>query len=428
MKTAVEDTREYRMTSIGELPSDWNIVTLGECHSGHKSNINPQDYPDEIFEYYSIPAFQEGEHPVVVEGRKILSQKIIVENNTVLFGKLNPRVEKVWRVQSSSESRKIGSTEWLPIAPVKGVDSSFIYFLEYSSFVMPVAQALVSGSTPSRQRVDPSAFYKIVVPSPPLPEQKKIAAVLSAIQEAKEKTENVISALKEMKRSMMKHLFTYGAVPIDDVGTVKLKETEIGVMPEHWMVARFGDVVDIAQGQVDPRITPYRDMLHIGPENIQSGTGRILAPQTAKSLNLISGKYYFASGSILYSKIRPYLKKAAIAPFEGICSADMYPLTSKPQSLLDEFLYHYLLTDRFTEQAISYQNRTGIPKINRLQLNAIPIPLPTYTEQLSIAETLSTIDAKIQIEDIKINSLNALFNTLLSLLMTGKLRVNHLEI
>src|SRR4030095_576628 len=146
-----------------------------------------------------------------------------------------------------------------------------------------------------------------------------------------------------------------------------MKETEIGPVPAHWDIDRFGNRVTTVSGQVDPKIEPYSKMLHIGPENIEEGTGRILNPKLAEELGLISGKYLFGPTDVLYSKIRPYLRKAALPPFEGICSADMYALQPK-NSLCRNYLYCWLFSESFTLQAISYQSRTGIPKINREQL------------------------------------------------------------
>jgi type I restriction enzyme S subunit len=76
----------------------------------------------------------------------------------------------------------------------------------------------------------------VQIPLPPLEEQKAIAGILSTVQSAIEKTEKVINALKNLKKSMMKHLFTYGPVAEEEAEKVELKETEIGPIPKHWEV------------------------------------------------------------------------------------------------------------------------------------------------------------------------------------------------
>ena len=180
----------------------------------------------------------------------------------------------------------------------------------------------------------------------------------------------------------MRHLFTYGAVSVTKAEDVILKETVIGLFPDNWNIVRFEEAVTIKSGQVDPKKYPYSKMLNVGPENIEVGTGRILNAKSAEELKLISGKYLFAKNDVLYSKIRPYLRKAAFATFDGICSADMYAMTS---DVLDhQYLLTWLLSDPFTTQAVSYQSRTGIPKINRKQLGSTFIPIPPKQEQQAI--------------------------------------------
>ncbi len=414
-------------TEIGLVPSSWEVETLKNINQGDKKNINPLIYPNEEFEYYSIPAYQEHRKPILEKGKNILSQKIVVNDGSVLFGKLNPRVEKVWLIKSNSPLRKIASTEWIPIFPNKTVDSDYLYFAEWSKYVMPITKGLVTGSTPSRQRVNPKAFYEIQIPLPPLSEQKKITYVLSAVQEAKEKTEAVIEATKELKKSLMKYLFTYGPVPVEEAEKVKLKETEIGMMPKDWEIKKMGEITDIQSGQVNPTEEPYGAMLNIGPENIEEGSGKIISPKTAKELRLISGKYLFTESYVLYSKIRPYLRKALLPNFEGICSADIYPLKPNISLIKRTYLFNYLLTDIFTMQAITFQSRTRIPKINRAQLNSILIPLPKLQLQENIVNILLGVDMKINVEQNKKQALDSLFKSLLNNLMTGKLRVNNLE-
>ncbi len=162
-------------------------------------------------------------------------------------------------------------------------------------------------------------------------------------------------------------------------------------------------------------------MIHIGPENIESDTGRLLLSKTAKELGLRSGKYLFHDRHILYSKIRPYLNKVTLPSFSGICSADMYPLQSKSDDLIREFIFYFLLSEKFVSQAVSFQTRTGIPKINRQQLGSTLLPIPPKDEQQQISKILSVCDRKIQALEKEIALTDELFHAMLEQLMTGKI-------
>ncbi|MCG8557124.1 MAG: restriction endonuclease subunit S [Proteobacteria bacterium] len=158
-------------------------------------------------------------------------------------------------------------------------------------------------------------------------------------------------------------------------------------------LVQLGDVIDVASGQIDPREEPYCDMPHVGGDNIKSGTGELFNLRTARELNLISGKYVFGPDDVLYSKIRPALNKVALPDFEGICSADMYPLRPHPERMHRRFLAYLLRHDQFLSFAAKHSSRTNIPKLNRPALLSFEFRLPPLPEQRRIAEILDKADA-----------------------------------
>lgn len=169
-------------------------------------------------------------------------------------------------------------------------------------------------------------------------------------------------------------------------------------MREGWRQAALGEAVRIASGQVDPKDEAIANYLSVGPDNLVIGGG-IDKPslKTAKELGQISGKYAFDENSILYSKIRPNLNKAGLPDFKGICSADMYPMWVRDPRKFDRFFIYYVLTsERFVANAASRSFRTGLPKINREDLESIEIALPPLPEQRKIAEILRSWDAALE--------------------------------
>ncbi|SRR6266496_500342 len=153
----------------------------------------------------------------------------------------------------------------------------------------------------------------------------------------------------------------------------------------------LGQLVDILARQVDPRLPSYKHLPHIGGENIESKTCRLGAFHTAEEDQITSSNYLFDPGVILYSKIRPYLRKVAFVDFRGLCSADIYPLSVISDKLLPRFLVWSLVAPPFTEFAKAKSGRARMPKINRSELFSYELPFPDKTEQQYIVNYLDSI-------------------------------------
>jgi type I restriction enzyme S subunit len=146
---------------------------------------------------------------------------------------------------------------------------------------------------------------------------------------------------------------------------------------------------------VDPRNPPYCDLPHVSGEDIESGTGKLLPLHTAAEDGMTSGKYVFDPGVVLYSKLRPYLRKVAVADFRGLCSADMYPLVFDRERVFLDYAKFCLLADDFTSYAVEASARARMPKLNREQLLAYEFPLPSLAEQERIAGELTAAMAAV---------------------------------
>ena len=206
------------------------------------------------------------------------------------------------------------------------------------------------------------------------------------------------------------------------------KQTEVGVIPEDWKLRPMLSAVRVANGQVDPKLEPYRSMILVAPDHIEGGSGRLLKKETAGDQSAISGKYVFTRGDIVYSKIRPRLKKAILAEFDGLCSADMYPL--KPAvDVSAGFVLAAILGHQFSKYAESVSVRSGMPKINRSELAEYEIALPpTKAEQEVIAEALSDADALIESLEQLLVKKRQIKQGAMQELLTGKKRLPGFEI
>ncbi len=201
------------------------------------------------------------------------------------------------------------------------------------------------------------------------------------------------------------------------------KQTEVGVIPEDWEVRPLLSALRVASAQVDPKKEPFRSMILVAPDHIQSGSGRLLKKRTAGDQAAISGKYVFAAGDIVYSKIRPYLRKAIPANFVGLCSADMYPLKSA-SDVSSGFMFAVILGKHFSDYAESVSVRSGMPKINRTELAEYSVALPpTKPEQEVIADILSAIDTELTTLQSKLSKARQIKQGMMQELLTGKTRL-----
>lgn len=200
------------------------------------------------------------------------------------------------------------------------------------------------------------------------------------------------------------------------------KQTEAGVIPEAWEARPLLSVVRLANGQVDPTVEPYKSMPLIAPDHIESGTGTLLKIQTAEEQGAISGKYLFSSGDIIYSKIRPYLKKVVYVDFVGLCSADMYPMTPIP-GVSANFVLPVLLGHKFSSYAETVSVRSGMPKINREELACFSIALPPTEEQERIGSAFSDMDALISSLNQLIAKKRDIQQAAMQQLLTGQRRL-----
>ena len=166
---------------------------------------------------------------------------------------------------------------------------------------------------------------------------------------------------------------------------------ELWRVPSGWSWALFADVARIAQDLAAPN--EVMDLPHIAPNHMESGTRRLLSYSTVREDRVISAKQRFFPGQILYSKIRPYLRKAVAVDFVGVCSADVYPIS--PNDAVDRnYLLFWLASEDFKLIVQPHQGRTLLPKINQVGLSGTPVPVPPLAEQRRIVAKLDVLTAR----------------------------------
>jgi type I restriction enzyme S subunit len=274
------------------------------------------------------------------------------------------------------------SPAYVVARPYPGVEPRYFAALFRTDDYMAEIDSASRGIVKDRNRLYWDQFKQMQSPCPPLAEQAAIVKFLDWANGRLDRTirakRKVIALLMEQKQVIVRRAITHG---LDSSALMKSTGVPwLGDIPRHWSIKRFKFLAKINSGQVDPRKFPYRDMVLIAPNHIESGSGRLRSQQTAAEQGADSGKYLVSRGQIVYSKIRPNLRKAIISPSDCLCSADMYPITPKQSELLPDYLLLLLLSQPFTKFAVDSSMRVAMPKVNREALADCPLWYPSISE------------------------------------------------
>jgi type I restriction enzyme S subunit len=265
-----------------------------------------------------------------------------------------------------------------------------------------------------------------------LEEQRAIARVLRTVQEARRANEKVIAATCELKYSLVRHLFTYGPVPIDQTGKVELKETEVGTIPAHWEVVSLESVSEFLQYgtssrcHLEPDGTPVLRIPNVIGDSIDSTVLKYIELDE----NEIT-KLRLAEGDLLFVRTngqRVYVGRCAVYRGEPAnCLFASYLIRSrlKADKVLPPYVQMYTRQpagQRFLSGRASRAS-DGKFNINTQILKAVMLPRPTLDEQHEIVRVVQTVEALEAAGRQRLRALNTLFQSLLHDLMTGRIRV-----
>lgn len=156
-----------------EIPDSWEWVRLGEVNTYIGKNLRPEKTPEQLFELYSVPIY-ETNSPEITSGKEIKSNKQTVIPDDILLCKINPRINRVWRVGNYTNYKNIASTEWIVVRQSQLLPDYLRYVL-MSPYFRKLLQSNVSGVGGSLTRAKPVLVKKYVIPIPPLSEQSRIS-------------------------------------------------------------------------------------------------------------------------------------------------------------------------------------------------------------------------------------------------------------
>ncbi|MFH7903730.1 MAG: restriction endonuclease subunit S [Candidatus Aenigmatarchaeota archaeon] len=290
------------------------------------------------------------------------------------------------------------------------VNKDFIFYALQHGFVQKIIKSYTTGTT-IKHAGKSVEFIKI--PLPPLHEQQKIVEILSLVDLAIEKSNQLIEKTEKLKKLLMRHLLTKG------IGHKEFKDTEIGKIPKDWSIVKLKDITNYVKGKrpsilyynkVREDFLPYLEAEFMRGENFPKwcdpNDSNIIKVKRGDITMIWDGSY---AGNVFIGH-------------EGILSSTMIKIEPKNDNIINNlFLYYYL--QKIFE--IFHKTTTGstIPHVNKTLFENLLVPLPSLEEQKKIVEILSTIDKKLELERKRKEKLEKIKKILLDLLLTGKIRV-----
>jgi type I restriction enzyme S subunit len=371
------------------LPEGWAYCNFSDCleklHLPVKEKLQTKDYQ------------KSGHYPIIDQGQDLIAgwtdtvSSVISEPlPLIIFGDHT----RAFKYVNFPFARGADGTQLLkPIASI-----NVLYFYYVCLFIDIQNRGYNRHYSILKEKIVPIANDK--------KEQIAIAKSLELLDNAIKFEKNKINNAQDLKRAAMREVFTRGL-------RGEAQKTKVSLESLCALISQ----------QVHPRDNPKA--VYIGLEHLSSGMFHQDNFGIAEDVQ--SSKFYFKKGDVLYSKLRPYLDKAILADFEGLCTTELLVLRPK-NNIPATFLIGVVHFQDFIEYAMAGVAGAQHPRTSWHHIKNYQIPEFSPEEQREIGTLLSAIDDKITLHKRKKAALEALFTSLLHQLMTGEIRVGDLDI
>ena len=370
---------------------DWEQRKFGDLVEKYE---DPIDTPTDGYMRLGIRSHAKGTfHNYVEKGKELETAKMfrVAANNFIVnitFG-----WEHAVAITDESDAGKLVSHRFPQYSFENGMIPMFFkYLILDENFKHHLELSSPGGAGRNRVlKLNDMLEYKMKFPCED--EQRKLASYFDDLDHLITLHHRKCEETKKLKKYMLQKMFPQNGQTVPEI--------RFAGFTDAWEQRKWIDTVDISTEMVDPTTGEYDDMPHIAPGNIESFTGRILDNvKTVKEEQLISGKFRFRPNDVVYGKINPQLGKCFYASVDGLTSADAYVFNGK-NGITQKFLYSVLQTNDFFKYSVSVSRRSGMPKINRDELNAYSFWAPREEEQERIGDFLLGIENLITLHQRK---------------------------
>lgn len=386
---------------LGEIPDSWRLSRIGSVYELRNTKVSDKEYPPlSVTNKGIVPQLQTAAKTHAHDDRKLVKKGDFA---------INSRSDRRGSCGISSYEGSVSLINTI-LAPLGEMNPRYYDWLFHTVQFGDEFYKWGHGIVDDLWTTNWQDMKKITIPMPDLNEQEKIVAFLdtkcSEIDALFMDIQSEIDSLEEYRMSIINEVLRCGI-------SGKSKHKEV----------RFKYIATVKANLVPP--TFFLEYPQVSPENITKNTGKLLSYSTVEDSGIISGNHLFYKGQIIYSKIRPNLNKAIIAPFDGLCSADMYPIEAKINS---KYLLYAMLSRHFVEQVtLIMQDRVKMPKINQDELGNIGVYIAPDIEQKEIVLYLdkkcAEIDSIIETKKEQLTVLDEYKKAIIYEYVTGKKEV-----
>ena len=411
-----------------QIPSDWNCLQVGSFSrtmaGGTPSTIR-SDFWDGDVPWINSGALKNLE----IKSPSRFITKLGLQNSAA---KLVPAGSAVIALTGATTGM-VGllsfecATNQSVVAVVPNDSAISAYLFYFLMFARPHVLSFATGA--AQPHINKGVVDRLLVPLPPLPEQKKIAHILTTVQRAIDEQERIIQTTTELKKALMHKLFTEG------LRNEPLKQTEIGLIPESWELVDLVDVIRLfagfafkSQEGVKDTNTQLLRMGNLYQNTLDLDRAPIFYPDsfadTYKRFVLEEGDLVMSLTGTSGKEDYGFTVRIPETGKSLLLNQRVTRIDITDNRLQKDFAHHFLLSRKFLD--FLYPTAKGMKQAN-LSTNAmkkLKIVLPDKQEQDEIAACFKSLDQKIVVAGRKVASLQELFRTLLHELMTAKTRVH----
>jgi len=284
--------------------------------------------------------------------------------------------------------------------------------------------------------ISPREFFSLAIPLPPLPEQKKVAAILASVDTKVDLIKKKIQATRVLKKGLMQKLFREGSGQQDASGQwqphTEFKESELGRIPKGWCVSKLESLIEIKHGWAFPGdFFGNKGPILLTPGNFLKEGGLYFEERNTKRYSgEYSDGYIFSTGDLVVV-MTDLSSKCEILGNMGLVEYEEMLLHNQRvgkvecdnSKIIKDFVRHYSQSDYYKRMMLNSATGTTVRHTSPSKIRAIDIPVPSLEEQTRVSEILNALDEKISHLISETEKTNELKKGLMQKLLTGQWRV-----